>query len=45
MNATEATARSDEYLEKGQLVGQGVWLLILKAIGVLLDDVPNGAKH
>ena len=38
----EAATRGDEFLDKGDLDGQRVWLRILRAVNVLLDDTPKG---
>ena len=39
-----AAMRADAMLEKGDMEGWAVWLRIVKAVGVLLDAEPPGAR-
>ena len=41
----EATARADEYLAKGELDGQRVWIRIAKAIDELRTVKPGEARN
>ena len=39
-----AAMRADEMLDEGDMEGRAVWLRIVKAVGVLLDTEPPGAR-
>ena len=39
-----AAMRADKLLDQGDLNGERVWLRIVKAVGVLLDAEPPGAR-